>query len=220
MWGRSRCPKCKHPLNAIDLVPLFSCLITRCKCRYCKKPISKLYPALEFVMGVSFLITAIMTGFENSLLLAYYLLITFIFVLLSFYDAMYQEVPDEISVPIIIVSGLMGYLLHLNSPADLLVGFLVPVLFFSILFLGSRGRWLGGGDVRIGAIMGFLLGWPNVITGLFLGYLLGAVYSVFGLLSGRLTRKSLMPFGPFLFLGTYIALFWGKDIISWYMGMM
>jgi prepilin signal peptidase PulO-like enzyme (type II secretory pathway) len=179
-----------------------------------------MYPILEFTMGLFFVITAVMTPPLHPFVLGYHLLITFIFVLLSFYDFLFQEVPDEISLPMIIATGVAGYFGHLYSTSDLLIGFAVPVLFFGALFLGSRGKWLGGGDVRIGAIMGFILGWPNIITGLFLGYLLGSVYSAVGLLTGRLTRKSPIPFGPFLFLGTYIALFWGKDIISWYMGMM
>jgi len=218
--GRSKCPKCEHVLNAIDLIPILGYLINKFRCRYCKNPISIKYPVYELVMGGFFLLTAIMTSFGNPLLLGYYLLITFIFVLLSFYDFMFQEIPDEISIPTIILTGLAGYFGHLNSLSDLLIGFAAPVLFFSALFFGSRGKWLGGGDVRVGAIMGFLLGWPNVITGLFLGYLLGSIYSAIGLLTGRLTRKSPIPFGPFLFLGTYIALFWGKDLINWYMGLM
>ena len=219
-WGRSKCPKCRHVLNAIDLIPLFGFLINKFKCRYCKKRISLHYPMLELVMGSCFLLTAILTGFSNPLLLAYYLLITFIFVLLSFYDIFFQEIPDEISIPTIILVGLVGFFGHLHTPESLLIGFLIPVLFFATLFLGSGGRWLGGGDVRIGAIMGFVLGWPLVIIGLFLAYLFGAIYSVFGLITEKLTRKSPIPFGPFLLSGTYITLFWGKDILNWYLELI
>jgi prepilin signal peptidase PulO-like enzyme (type II secretory pathway) len=140
--------------------------------------------------------------------------------LLSFYDIFFQEIPDEISVPTIIIVGLCSYFLHMHSGYNLLIGFLLPVVFFGTLFLASGGRWLGGGDVRIGGIMGFLLGWPNVIIGLFFGYLFGSIYSTAGLLSGKLTRKSPIPFGPFLFAGTYVALFWSKDIVNWYLGLM
>ena len=219
-WGRSTCPLCRHVLSAIDLIPLFGCLINKLKCRYCAKPISLRYPILELVMGSFFLLTAALTGFDNSLLLVYYLLLTFVFVTLSFYDIIFQEIPDEISIPTVIIVGLVSLFGHLHNPTSLLIGILVPVVFFGALFLGSGGKWLGGGDVRIGAIMGLLLGWPNIITGLFLGYLLGSIYSLFGLLSGKLNRKSPIPFGPFLFLGTYIALFWGQGIINWYLGLI
>jgi len=219
-WGRSKCPTCKHVLNAIDLIPLLGCLINKLKCRYCKKPISLRYPLLELTMGLFFILTSFLTGFSNPFILSYYLLITFIFVLLSFYDIQFQEIPDEISLPTILLTGIVGYFGHLNTLSDLLIGFAIPVAFFSVLFFGSRGKWLGGGDVRIGGIMGFLLGWPNVIVGLFIGYLVGAIYSLAGLLSGKFTRKSSIPFGPFLLLGSYFALFFGHEIISWYLGLI
>lgn len=219
-WGRSKCPKCKHILDIIDLIPIVGCLINKMKCKYCKKPISMSYPILELVMASMFLATTIFTGFSNIALLLFYLFLTFVFVLLSFYDIFFQEIPDEISLPTIVITGLGAYLLHLHTGSDLLLGFFVPVAFFAALFLGSGGKWLGGGDVRIGAIMGFLLGWPNVLTGLFLGYLFGSVFSAIGLISGKLNRKSPIPFGPFLFLGTYVALFWGNDILNWYLGLI
>lgn len=171
-------------------------------------------------MGSSFVTTALLTGLYKPFLLSYYLFITFIFVLLSFYDIFFQEIPDEISLPTILAAGIGGFALQLHSPISLLIGFAVPVAFFGLLFLGSAGRWLGGGDVRIGAIMGFLLGWPNILIGLFLAYVFGSIYSTIGLLSGKLTRKTPIPFGPFLFLGSYITLFWGDKILKWYMGLM
>ncbi len=220
LFGRSKCPKCKKTLGAIDLIPIAGYMINKFKCRFCKDSISIRYPILEIVMGLGFLSTSLLVGFNNYWLLAYYLLITFIFVLLSFYDIFFQEIPDRISLPTIILTGLVGFIAHLHSPKHLVIGFIIPVVFFGALFLGSRGRWLGGGDVRIGAIMGFILGWPNIIIGLFLAYLFGSIYSIIGLLSGKLTRKTPIPFGPFLFIGTYIALFWGKNIVGWYLGMI
>lgn len=171
-------------------------------------------------MGSGFLLTTWLTGFENPLLLIYHLVITFVFVTISFYDILFQEIPDEISLPTIALAGLVGFFGHLHSWDSLLIGLMIPVLFFGTLFVASNGRWLGGGDVRIGAIMGFLLGWPNILIGLFLAYLLGSIVSVVGLLTKKLSRKSAIPFGPFLFLGTYIAMFWGQDILGWYLGMI
>ncbi|MBN2096099.1 prepilin peptidase [Candidatus Peregrinibacteria bacterium] len=220
VMGRSKCPKCDHFLNARDLVPLISYIISRFRCHYCGKKISRIYPLLELSMGSGFLLTAWLTGFKNPLLLTYYLIITFVFITVSFYDILFQEIPDEISLPTIALLASVGLLTPLHTWESLLTGLAVPVVFFSILFLGSGGRWLGGGDVRIGAIMGLLLGWPQVIVALFLAYLLGSVFSVAGLLTKKLTRKSPIPFGPFLFIGAYITLFWGQDILGWYFGML
>ena len=201
-------------------MPLFSYLFNKGKCRYCKKKISLHYPILELVMGAGFALTTILIGISNPFWLAYYLILTFIFVLLSFYYIFFQEIPDEISLPTVAFTGLVGFLAHVHPNSSLLIGFLIPILFFGTLFLASQGRWLGGGDVRIGGIMGFVLGWPNILIGLFLGYLLGSIYSAVGLISGKLSRKSPIPFGPFLFAGTYIAIFWGKELLNWYLGMI
>lgn len=218
-FGRSKCPKCKHTLDAIDLIPLFGYLINKRKCKYCKAPISFHYPMLELTMGLLFLTTTILVGFNNILLLLFYLFITFVFVLLSFYDIFFQEIPDEISLPTIALAGIGSYFLQIHNGSDLLIGFLIPVVFFGALFLGSGGKWLGGGDIRIGGIMGFLLG-KYVLIGLFFGYLFGSIYSAFGLMSGKLNRKSPIAFGPFLFAGTYVTIFWGDKIAKWYLGMM
>lgn len=169
-------------------------------------------------MGGFFILTAYLTKGALWPVLIFYLFLTFVFVLLSAYDILFQEVPDEISLPTIVITGLSSYFLDLHSAPSLLLGLMVPVLFFGTLFVGSKGRWLGGGDVRIGGIMGFTLGWPHVLIGLFLGYLTGALFSVGGLLTKKLNRKSMIPFGPFLFAGTYLALFWGSDLLKWYLG--
>lgn len=130
MFGRSKCPRCAKTLATRDLIPLVSFVINKFKCRFCKEPISFRYPILEIVMGSSFLLTSLLIGFKNPYLLAYYLLITFIFVLLSFYDIFFQEIPDQISIPTIILTGLVGYFGQLHATPSLLIGFAIPVLFF------------------------------------------------------------------------------------------
>lgn len=218
--GRSACPKCKNELDIRDLIPLISYLVYRKKCRMCRRKISAIYPLLELTMGATFVITTVMIGIAQPWWLAYYLVVSFIFVLLSYYDILYQEVPDEISLPTIILVGVVGHLAGVYTVGSLWIGFAIPVIFFTVLFLGSQGRWLGGGDIRIGAIMGFLLGYPNILVGLFFAYFIGAVYSTIGLSMKKFNPKTTIPFGPFLFTGTYIAMFWGTDLVNWYMRFM
>jgi leader peptidase (prepilin peptidase)/N-methyltransferase len=220
LFGRSKCPKCKHVLGAKDLVPLFSFLISGGKCRYCKKSISLFYFMLELVMGLSFLLTTYLVGIASIWNIVFYLFITFIFVLLTFYDLLFKEVPDGIVLPAFIVAFLFLWLTGAKEVADLLIGTAIPVAFFGLLFLGSKGEWLGGGDVRIGALMGAVLGWPLILIGLFLGYLFGAVFSLVGLLTKKFTRKSQIPFAPFLLIGTYVTIFWGQRILDWYMNAL
>jgi prepilin signal peptidase PulO-like enzyme (type II secretory pathway) len=201
-------------------VPVFSFLFSGFKCQHCRKPISFIYPALELTMGLSFLMTTYWTGIESLWKLAFYLFLTFIFVAISFYDILYQEIPDSLSLPTIVVAGLAGVFGHLYTLSSLAIGFAIPVAFFGALFFGSRGRWLGGGDIRIGAIMGLVLGFPKVLVALFLAYCIGSLFSVVGLITKRIKLKSAIPFGPFLFLGTYIAMVWGDKILNWYLKLI
>jgi len=217
LLGRSKCPKCNNILKPRDLIPVISFVINKFKCRFCKTPIPARYPFLELLMGGSFLLTSYLVGTADIPKLIFYIFITFIFVLLSVYDGLYKEVPDEISLPTILISFLGIWFLGIHSMESILTGLLVPVLFFGSLFIFSRGRWLGGGDVRIGAMMGALLGWPYILIGLFVGYALGSIFSLGGIAIGKLGRKSQIPFAPFLFIGTYIAMFWGEQIMNWYM---
>ena len=220
LWGRSKCPKCKHTLGPKDLIPVFSFLFSGFKCQHCRKPISFIYPLLELTMGLSFLITTYWIGIESLWKLLYFLFLTFIFVTISFYDILFQEIPDSLSLPTIILAGLAGVFGHFHTLSSLAIGFAIPVAFFGTLFLASRGRWLGGGDIRIGAIMGLVLGWPKVLVGLFLAYSIGSVFSAIGLATRRIHLKSAIPFGPFLFLGAYIAMIWGDRILDWYLRLI
>ncbi len=217
LFGRSKCPKCNNFLKPRDLIPVLSFIINKFKCRFCKTPISLRYPLLELLMGGSFLLTTYFVGIDDLKKLVFYLFITCVFVLLSVYDGLYKEVPDEISLPTILISFFAVWILGIHSIENILTGLLVPVLFFGSLFIFSRGRWLGGGDVRIGAMMGILLGWPYVLIGLFIGYVFGSIFSLGGIVIGKLSRKSQIPFAPFLFIGTYIAMFYGNSILTWYM---
>ena len=214
--GRSKCPRCKKELKGIDLIPLLSFLVNKAKCRFCRNPIAFRYPLLELAMGGLFFLTTYLLGVEPIGNLVFYLFISFIFVLLTFYDFLFKEVPDEISLPAVTISLLYMMIWGDMSWFSMLLGVGVPVIFFGALYFGSQGKWLGGGDIRIGALMGALLGWPMILVGLFLGYLTGAIYSVAGLALGKFNKKTQVPFVPFLLLGTYIGLFWGAEVVQWY----
>ncbi len=216
LWGRSKCPRCENELGVLDLIPVVSYVINKAKCRFCKKSISSRYPILELSMAGLFLLTTHLVGWSNIAHLVFYLLVTFVFVVLTFYDFWFKEVPDEVSIPAIIFVLIYMAGFKQMTPFSLTLGVGVPVLFFGSLFFGSRGRWIGGGDIRIGALMGGLLGWPMILMGLFLGYLTGAFYSLIGLAIGKFNRRTQIPFVPFLLLGTYITIFWGTKLLTWY----
>lgn len=214
--GRSKCPHCKKQLETRDLIPVLSYLINRAKCRFCKKSISARYLLLELSMAGLFILTTLLIGPENKGELIFYLFISFVFVILTFYDFLFQEVPDEISLPAILITIIYMLVTEKIGWLSLGVGVAVPVLFFSTLHFASQGRWLGGGDIRIGGLMGALLGWPVVLIGLFFGYLTGSIYSLLGVVAGKFNRKTQIPFVPFLLSGAYIAIFWGEALLDWY----
>jgi len=221
--GRSHCAKCNHPLSAWDLIPLFSWIFLRGKCRYCRKPISFQYPLVELIMGAMFLAAysaSVNLGFQNPFYLTWLLIIFFAFTLLFIYDLLYMELPDEISLPAMVI--LFGFNFFVFTPTwqDALIGAAIPVGFFGIQYLISKGKWIGEGDFRLGILMGLILGWKLTIVALFLGYILGAIVGIYVLVSKSKKMSSQLPFGPFLILGTMITLFLGNNIWSWYLGFL
>ncbi len=220
LGARSFCPKCATQLGVRDLVPVFSYLVNKFKCRFCKKPISVRYPLLELSMAGIFFLTVALVGTGDVTQTLFYLFIAFVFIVLTFYDFLFQEIPDQISLPAIFITILYVLLNGVHTPLNLAIGIAIPVIFFGTLHFGSKGRWLGGGDIRIGALMGALLGYPMILTGLFFGYLFGSIYSLTGLALKKFGRQTQIPFAPFLLLGAYVALFWGQSILDWYFALL
>jgi len=223
--GRSYCPNCKHQLSWQDLFPIFSFIELGGRCRYCREKISWQYPLVELTTGVLF-IAVFRLAFPGFLLLAFYLLISSFLIIIFVYDLKYYLIPDEVIFPAIIISFLyqifgnwkleIGNLLPILNPLFSALG---ASLFFLTIFLVSRGKWLGFGDVKLGFLMGLFLGFPNIIVALFLSFLIGAIIGLGLILSGKKSLKSEVPFGPFLITGTFIALFFGEKIINWYFSL-
>jgi prepilin signal peptidase PulO-like enzyme (type II secretory pathway) len=213
--GRSYCEHCKHTLGLFDLIPLFSYIFLGGKCRYCHAKLSVFYPIVEVTTGVLFVVTFLHFGAGNSVLLAGYFLLVSILIALFFIDLKYGILPFSligiagiVSVPIILLSNPLLLLNHVLSGFGVFLGFLA-------LFLVTRGRGMGFGDVVYVLFMGLLLGFPKIIVGLYIAFLSGALVS---LVLVALKRKKLkggtVPFGPFLVLGTLVGLFCGEKIVS------
>lgn len=212
LWGRSACPRCAHVLRATELVPLLSYLWQAGRCRHCGQSIGWHYPVLELSTGLMFMAMAGSGLTPLPLYLFYGLILLFIF----FYDLLYMEIPDEVMLPSIAIA-LAGAAYGTIPLGDALMGSVLVSGFFLLQILLSKGKWLGGGDLRIGAFLGLILGWQASLVALFVSYLVGSVISVTLLVTGRLTRKSQVPFGPFLVIGTLTALFYGDLLIQRYL---
>ncbi len=224
--GASSCPACGTQLTARDLVPVFSYLFLRGKCRHCGKGISAQYPLVELTAGVLFLLLYVKFGLAwplpvNAALVS-------ILIVVSLIDWRHMEIPNGLIIALLFVgaaqlaatifTGVFG------SWTSYVIGMLaggLPLLLIALLcqFILKKEAF-GGGDVKLMAAAGLVIGWKLVITSYVIGIITGAVFGVILLSTGRKTRKDAMPFGPFLALGTTASVFFGNELINWYLGLI
>ncbi len=221
--GRSHCPKCKHQLKWYENIPLLSFIFLKAKCKYCKQKISLQYPLVELATGLLFLLAflnvspPLFKGGLGGLNIFYYFIILSFLIIIFVYDLKYYLILDKISIPAIIFVLLFKIL---NFPEFIIYYLLSACVisgFFLLQFLISKGKWIGGGDIRLGFLMGLILGWPMGLVGLFLSYVLGLIISLPLLIFKKKKMKSEVPFGTFLVAGTIITMFYGKQILEWYL---
>lgn len=216
--GRSKCEKCGKKLKWHELIPFFSYLFLRGKCGKCGKAIRVELFLAEIICGALFVL-AYFYHRSSILLLARDWIFLGGLAFLFIYDLKYKILPDSITisvaVAILIVNIILGY-----KVANLLLGVAVGGGFFLLQYLLSRGRWVGSGDIRMGALLGAALGFPNVVFAIFLSYILGGFYGAYLLLRKKAELKSQIVFGTFLAIGGTVSLYWGQDIISWYLNLL
>lgn len=227
--GRSICPNCKHVLSPIDLVPVISWLLLRGRCRYCHAKIGVQYPLVELCTAGIFALsyTAWPLGFEGvgSVQFGIWLMMLTGLVALTVYDLKWMLLPNRIVYPLGVLAlayALIGIDLG-DVPRELtrlILGVGVGGGLFYVLFQLSNGRWIGGGDVKLGVVLGLLLGSPQLaFLMIFLASLLGTLVIVPGLASKRTKVGSKIPFGPFLILAAIMLVLFGSSIIDIYWGL-
>lgn len=225
--SRSECVKCKETISPKDLIPLVSYLVLRGKCRNCSTSISIYYPLVELFTGVLFALMYLKYPFmsENGAfsgnVASLFILNLYFMSVLSFsffYDLKYMFVSDRVMIPAILIALVSTVLPGTTHLIDGLIGALIAFLLFGVQIVLSKGKWLGGGDVRIGVFMGMILGWQLTIVALFMSYIVGALSAVLTIITGEKGAKSKVPFVPFLVIGTLISLFLGRELIDWYLG--
>jgi leader peptidase (prepilin peptidase) / N-methyltransferase len=219
-FGRSFCVKCKHVLRVRDLVPLASFLLLRGKCGFCSKKISSHYFWLELITALAFGLVASATGFENISLLVWNLFFATVLIFIASFDFQFGEIPDEVSLPTFLLAFLGSFLVFTLTPVESLIGLLVGGGFFTIIVLISNGKWMGGGDIRMGLLLGALLGWQGFVIALFIASLTGSIIGVSQILRKKHKLKSPLPFGPFLALGGILTLLFVSGIWDWYLGFL
>ena len=220
----SRCPSCGAPIAWRDNVPVVGWLLLRGRCRTCRAPISARYPLVELAMGLLwFLLTLRLITAGLGWAVPAYLALAFICLVLAVIDASTRLLPNRITYPAFpVVAGLLTVAsLGLGDLGRLGRGLLAAVAvggFFLVLALVSP-RGMGLGDVKLAPTLGLALGWLSwgtVAVGVFAAFLLGGLAGLAGMVALGLSRKSLLPFGPWLVAGALLAVLAGGEVAGWY----
>ncbi|MDO9509746.1 MAG: prepilin peptidase [Candidatus Magasanikbacteria bacterium] len=222
---RSECPKCKSKLKWWENFPIFSFLFLKGRCRYCKVKIPIDYLLTELAGGLLFVAVfyfngAIQTLDTIKILFEFFIVSVLLFIFL--HDILYKEILSGaiwLSVVVTLVYQFFKGVYPATGGAsiwNILVGGILGFSFFAFQYFISKGKWIGGGDVRLGLLLGLLLGWEKTIVALLFAYWLGALVGLFLIFSKKSKMNSEIPFGTFLVVGTLVALYFGKYIINWY----
>lgn len=218
---RSFCPECKHDLSAIDLVPIVSFVVTKGRCRYCRKKIPTRYLSGELVCGLMWSICAYgvwtNAAFWRTDFLVLGSALALVLTALVVVDVFYYILPHELNgLALLAVLALLRFELI----PERLWAVIIAVGFFLALFVITRFKGIGFGDVILSVWFGYGLGVPVVVVGMMLSFIYGAVVGLIMMGFGKSKMKSALPFGPFLILGFVTAFFWGEKIVRWYVSML
>ncbi len=217
----SRCPHCGTPILWYQNIPIFSWLVLGGKCASCKGSISIRYPMVEALTGGLFALVFYRFGIQWATPI--YWLFCAALVAITFIDLDHQIIPDVISLPGIPIGFLCSFALPWISWTDSLFGILLGGGSLFAVAAGyellTKKEGMGGGDIKLLGMMGAFLGWQAVLPVIFLSSLIGSLVGVPLMLIKKADGKLAIPFGPFLALGALIYLFWGPELIRWYLSL-
>lgn len=212
---RSHCMSCGYQLKWYDLVPLFSYLVLRGKCRQCGSRISVQYPLVEALNGALYFLIFWSYGLSIDSLL--YCLLFSALIVLSVIDFRTYEIPVGINI-FILTLGLIRIVTDLSHWLSYGIGLLSVSIPLLLIYLVTKGRGIGGGDVKLMAAAGLLIGWKLNVLGFLLGCILGSIIHVCRMkLSGE---GRTLAMGPYLAMGIAISVMWGEQMIAWYLSFM
>lgn len=215
--GRSKCMKCEEPLSPLDLIPVLSFFLLRGQCRHCKASIDWQYPLVEFATGLLFLIAFVFSP-TILLLVRNFFFLSFL-IIIFVYDFRHMLILDEFTIPAMIIATILNLWLGVVPVMSMLSGATLLSGFFYLQFVLSKGAWIGGGDIRLGALMGLMLGFEQAAVALFIAYLFGALFGIVLLALKKANRKTPIPFGAFLTFATVVMLFLGDTPLDWYLSL-
>ena len=211
----SHCMTCGRKLKWYDMIPVFSWLLLGGKCRSCKSKISLQYPVIESLNGILYVVICLVNGMDLFSLI--YCLMTSALLTLSLIDWRTYEIPPGINAFLFIL-GVAAAVLDRGNLLSHLAGMVCVSGFLGILYLISRGRAIGGGDIKLMFACGLILGWKQIILAFLLGCIIG---SVIHLIRIRVQGEGhVLAMGPYLSAGIFLAALWGNAWISWYISLL
>lgn len=213
--GRSHCPVCGTQIKNYDLIPILSYLLLKGSCRNCQSHISKRYPLVEIATGVICVFTFWMNGINVTS--ACLCIFASILLAIGLIDWDTMTIPDELVISIIICAIPFFFLQPEIAIWSRIAGFFIvslPMLVLAMIIPGA----FGGGDIKLMAASGLILGMANSVVAVFIGILIGGSYAIYLLYLKKIERKDHMPFGPSLCIGCYLGCLYGGRIIEWYLG--
>ncbi len=245
--GRSACPYCHKILHWYELVPIISFFIQAGKCRSCGHKLPWQYPIVELLSGLIFVFVPYILHPQSNILSIIWILAFLVLLLISLIDFRVFFVPDELILVLIFLGFILNFLFS-RSPVlgiklinhsfllqyalvfsfswlgniwvNHLFAALAAGLFFGILFYFWKGKILGGGDVKLGFALGFLLGWPDTLMALILAFILGGITGLALMISRKKTMKDFLPLAPFLAIGVVLTVFFGYQIVNGYFSLI
>jgi prepilin signal peptidase PulO-like enzyme (type II secretory pathway) len=232
IMGRSYCPKCKKQIAWYDNIPVLSFIVLRGKCRSCGKTISWQYLAVEFITGLLFVMAFYLNyklQVDNYGLVIFNLslitqlirdwFIIAVMIVIFIYDLRWYLILDIVTLPACLIVFILNLILGF-SLWNLLISGIIGGSFFLIQFVISKGKWIGGGDIRLGLLIGLTLGWPGVLTAIIISYFIGSIVGLGLIAAGKKKWGSEVPLGVFLTVGAIITLFWQTQILNWYFNLL
>jgi len=235
----SHCPQCKTPIKVYDNIPILSYFVLGGRCRWCKAPIPARYPLVETMMALFSVFLVLKFGLSSSFFIHFILISSLVVV--SVIDLDHRIIPDVISLPgigvgflasfvkpveghndflvLFVFKGLRGVLTMatLDSLLGIVIGggllYCVAVLFY----WATKKEGMGGGDIKLLAMIGAFLGWSSTVFTILVSSLIGSIVGVGLMVVKGADSKYAIPFGPFLSMGAVIYLFFGEEIIRWYL---
>lgn len=210
---RSACPSCRHELRWWELIPVFSYVLLRGKCRGCGSRISPVYPITELLTGILFALAPVLLGWTWELVVTWTLISLFMIIFVS--DIHYMVIPDKILLFFAGIFLLERIIWPLTPWWDSLFGAAAGFLLLLLIAYVSKGG-MGGGDVKLFAVIGFVLGWKLMLLSFMLSTFYGAFFGILAMALRLVKRRQPIPFGPFIALGTLTAYFFGTQLIEQY----